>query len=546
MLGDIRPTVLVVTMAVGLVLLIACTNVANLLLARAHGRQREIAIRASLGAAARHIVRLLLAESVLIAAISGCVGLALAVVGTHLVASAVPRTVPRISAVGVDWRVLLLGIGITGLTGLACGLAPALHALRVDLLEALKEAAMGGIPSDRRGERTRRGLIAAEVALSVVLLVGAGLLLRSFARLERVDPGFDPRSVLTARVALPAAGYPTNPAIRGFFRGAVERVRALPGVEDAAIVRVLPMTVVMGDWSFQIEGRAAAGAAEAAGDWQVVSPSYFRVMRIALRAGRLLDDDDDDRAPGVVLVNEALAKRAWPDGSPVGQRIRMGGGDSEWRTVVGVVADVRHRGLDADPRPELYLPHAQWTTGGSAVRDMYIVLRAQHDPMGLAGGLRRAIRSLDPNLPVASLRTMDGVLSDAVAARRISFLVLATIAVAAAVIAAVGLYGVIGYVVAQRTTEIGVRRALGASTGAVVGVVARQVAGAVLAGIGIGLLGALALARLMASMLFEVQPTDAITFCLVIVVILVVAVLAAVAPARRAAAIDPLTAVRSV
>jgi putative ABC transport system permease protein len=306
------------------------------------------------------------------------------------------------------------------------------------------------------------------------------------------------------------------------------------------------MTSVMGDWSFRVEGRPVVpGHDDGAGDWQVVTQGYFRVMRVHLTDGRLLSESDDERAPGAVLVNEALVKRAWPDGSPIGQRIRLGGMDSTWRTVVGVVANVRHRGLDTDPRPELYLPHAQWTNGGGAIRDMYIVLRCTRDPGTVAVDLRRTIRALDPDLPLASVRSMDDVMSDAVAARRVSFIIVVAIAAAAAAIAAVGLYGVMSYSVEQRTPEIGIRRALGATARSVVALVARDGARAVGPGIVIGVAGAAVLARFMASLLFEVRTTDAMTFVAVPVVVTIIAVAATCVPARRAAGVDPLSAVRA-
>ena len=544
-IGPIRPTVLVLTAAVGLVLLIACANVANILLARAHARQREIAVRAALGASAGDIATQLLTESVLLAVISGGIGMLLAVVGTHLVAAYVPRDVPRIAAVTLDPRALVFATIAIAATGLLCGLAPAWHAMRLDLIEALKDAGAGGSRIDRRGERARRVLIATEVALSVMLLVGAGLLVRSFARLMQIDPGFQPSDVLAARISLPKAKYATNDAVRAFYRQAIEQSRALPGVEDAAAVRVLPMTDVMGDWGFRIEGQPAAAGQSAAGDWQVVSPSYFQVMRIPLVGGRVLTNADDDSAPRAVVINEALARRAWSDASPLGQRIRMGGLDTSWYTVVGVVANVHHRGLDADPRPELYLPHAQWTNGGGAIRDMYIVLRAGRDPSSLVGEVRRTIRAIDPNLPVNDVKTMRAVMSDSLASRRISLIVLLTIAGAAASIAAVGLYGVISFAVAQRTRDIGIRRTLGATPAAIVTVVARQGAPAVAAGLVVGLVAALALTRLMRALLFQVPPADPLTFASVTALVAIVAMVATYVPARRAVRIDPLAAVRS-
>jgi putative ABC transport system permease protein len=543
-LGDVRPTVVVLSVAVGFVLLIACANVANILLARAYARQREMAVRASLGASRWQIMAQLLTEAGVLAAISGAAGIMLAVIGVHLVSADAPRTVPRIAGIGVDIPVLGFALLATVATGLVCGILPAMHAARSDLHVALKEAVRGAAVN-RRGQRLRRTLIVAEVALSVMLLVGAGLLTRSFARLLSVDPGFDPSQVLTAHVSLSAAKYPTNESVQAFYRDVVDRTRALPGVSSSAVVRVLPMTGVMGDWSFRVEGRPVVpGRDDGAGDWQVVSPDYFRVMRVHLMSGRLLSETDDARAAGAVLVNQALVSRAWPEGSPIGQRIRLGGGDTTWRTVAGVVANVRHRGLDADPRPELYLPHAQWTNGG-AVRDMYIVLRCTRDPGTVAADLRRTIRALDPNLPVASVRSMDDVLSEAVAARRVSFIVVAAIAAAAAAIAAVGLYGVVSYSVEQRTPEIGIRRALGATARSVVALVAREGARAVVPGIAIGMAGAAVLARFMASLLFEVRTTDAMTFIAVPVLVGVIAIAATCVPARRAAGVDPLSAVRA-
>jgi putative ABC transport system permease protein len=543
--GDVRPTVLVLTTAVGFVLLIACANVANLLLARAYARQREIALRAALGASHWRIITQLLTEGAVLVGISGCVGVLLALLGIHLVATDAPRSVPRIAEVGLDAPVLLFTSVVTVATGLFCGILPALHAARPDLHAALKEAARGA-PADRRGERIRRFLIASEVALSVMLLIGAGLLTRSFARLEAVDPGFDSSSVLTARMSLSAEKYPTDASVRAFYREVVERTRTLPGVTSSAVVRVLPMTGVMGDWDFRIEGRTGTpNRPDGTGDWQVVSPAYFGVMHVRLTSGRMLSETDDERAPNAVLVNDALARRAWPAGSPVGQRIRMGGDTAiTWRTVVGVVANVRHRGLDADPRPEIYLPHTQWVTGAGAVRDMYIVLRSTRDPSALTSDLRRTVRALDPNLPLASVRSMDEVLSDAAASRRISFIVVATIAAAAAAIAAVGLFGVVSYAVEQRTTEIGIRRALGASTGTVIALVARHGALAVVPGILAGLAAAVLLARFMSALLFQVHATDAVTFIGVTALVSVIAVVATYVPARRAAAVDPLTAVR--
>jgi predicted permease len=542
-LGDVRPTVFILSAAVAFVLLIACANVASLLLGRAQARQREMALRAALGATRRHIMQQLLTEALVLVTISGCIGVLLALLGVHALAAAAPRDVPRIQDISIDGPVLAFALLVTIATGLACGLAPALHATRADLHLALKEAGRGS-GADRRGERVRRTLIVAEVALSVVLLIGAGLLARSFARLRSVNPGFDPSFVLTGRVSLPASKYPDSHSVRAFYQATVDAARALPGVTDAAVVRTLPLTAVMGDWSFRPDG-VPAGQEKAAGDWQVISPAYFRIMRIPITSGRGLEETDDERAPGVVIVNEALARRAWPGQQALGQHIRMGGSDSALRTVVGIVANVHHRGLDADPRPEIYLPHSQWTVGGTAVREMSIVLRSNRDPRTLSTALRRTIQSLDPDLPLTNVRTMDEVLSGWAAARRLSFLVLAALATTAALLAAVGLYGVVSYAVAQRTTEIGIRRALGATTASVIGLVARQSVTPVATGIAIGLVTAFALSRLMVALLFHVSATDPLTFAAVGVLILLVTAVATYLPTRRATRVDPLTAVRS-
>jgi predicted permease len=538
-LGDVRPTLILLLGAVTCVMLIACANVTNLLLSRAHARERELVIRATLGASPGRLIRELVGQSVALALVSGAIGVVVAAIVVRAIAATAPVTIPRIRDVRVDGMALVFSVVISLLTGLVCGLAPALRARRTNLQRVLASGGRGAT-LDRAGDRVRRVLVATEVALSVLLLVGAGLLLKSFARLQDVDPGFATANVLTARVSVPIARYPDDAATRAFYRDATDRIRSLPGVTAAGLVRVLPMTDIMGDWDFMIPGNPTMYA----GDWQVVSPDYFRVMDIALRDGRFLTDADDARGPNVVIVNEALARRAWPQGHVVGQRIRMGQNKSDERTVIGVVADIRHRGLDADPRPELYLPHAQWATGSGAIRVMYIVIKSERDPRTLIADVARAVRTLDPNLPIADVRTMDQVISSWTAARRLALTVLAMLAGAALVLAAVGLYGVVSYAVGQRTNEIGIRRALGARAGSVLALVARQGSAPVMIGITVGLAGAFGASRLIGAMLFQTSAADPVVFGAVPILLGVVAAVATYVPARRAVRVDPLTALR--
>ena len=547
--GDIRPTLVLLLAAVGCVLLIACANVANLLLSRAHARQREIVVRTALGASPGRIVRQLLGEGVLLSLQSGALGLVLAVAAVHGLAAAAPATIPRIAGVGIDGTVVLFALALSFATGIGCALVPALQATRVDLNLALKGAGRA-MTSDRAGGRLRRALIAGEVALSVLLLIGAGLVLKSFWRLHDVDPGFSARQVLTARISLPVSRYADAGAVRAFYRRVADEVRALPAVSSAGLVRSLPMTDVMGDWGFDVEGRprrALTGQSAYAADWQVVSPGYFRTMGIGLREGHEFAETDDERASGVVIVSEALARLVWPNGDAVGQRVIMGGTpDSTWRTVIAVVADVRHRGLDAEARPEIYLPISQWPAATSTpAREMYLVVRSPRDPRALAGDLRRAVQSLDLGLPLSSVRTMDDVLSGWTAARRLTLIVLGALAGVALGLAAGGLYGVVGYVVSQRTSEIGVRRALGADARSVIILVARQGGAPVVIGLVAGLVAAVAVSRLMASMLFEVSAVDPGIFVAVPIVLAGIAGAATYVPMRRALRVDPLVALRA-
>jgi predicted permease len=550
--GDVRPAILVLLGAVALLLVIACANVAGLLLARAEGRQREIALRTALGAGRGRLVRLLLTESLVLAAVGGVLGLVAAVWGIRGLVLAAPRSIPRLEAVGIDGRVLGFTLCVILMTGVLFGLAPALHAARSDLSGGLGDGGRGGT-AGRARHRVRRALVAAQVALALVLVSGAGLLVQSFLRLRQVDPGFQPQRLLTARIELSQLRYSTNESARAFYRDLVERVRALPGVRQAAVARALPMTgrLEIGDWSFILEGQASSPPLPTdwhPADWQVVSPDYFRTMGIPVLGGRALEDGDRLGAPGAIVVNRTLARQVWPDGNAVGQRVLLGGGgvDSVWRTVVGVVGDVRHRGLAAPPRPEMFLPNAQFPAGtGSAARALYLVVRTVAEPTAIVPSVRAALASLDPTVPLATVQTMDDAMGSWAAERRLLMLLVTSFAALAVVLGAVGIYGVMAHLVAQREREIGVRVALGAVPREIVRLVTMQ--GMTMVGLGIlaGAVASLAATRLLRSLLFEIRPSDPLTLLGTAITLAGVAAVAMVVPARRATRVDPIDALRA-
>ena len=550
-MGDIRPVILVLMGAVGLLLLIACANVASLFLARAEARQREIAVRAALGARAGRIVRQLLTESAALAVAGGLLGLLLAAWGVRALVAVAPPTLPRLETIGIDGWVVAFSAAVTLATGILFGLAPALHAARPDLSAALTEGGRGGSAGLHR-QRFRRGLVVGQIALALVLVAAAGLLIQSFARMRGVDPGFVPERLLTAQVELSPVRYESNEKIRAFYQRLVQRLDALPGVRSAAVVKGLPMMQLeLGDWSFVREGHHSLPPKPSEWNlayWQTISPEYFETMRIPLLQGRALEATDRIGSPGVAVINRTLARQVWPDGDALGQRILMGGGatDSIWRTVVGVVGDVRHRGLDAEPRPEIYLPHAQFPAGtGTPLRTLRIVLRTEGDPVQLTGALRSAVAELDPDLPVTEIQTMEEALGAWAAERRLTMLLVGGFALLALALGAVGVYGVMVHLVVQRTREIGIRIALGALPREILGLVLSQ--GAWLAGLGIaaGLAGALVATRVLASLLFGVGPTDPATFVGTATALAIVAALASLLPALRAVRTDPVEALRS-
>jgi putative ABC transport system permease protein len=550
--GDVRPAILVLLGAVALLLLIACANVAGLLLARAEGRQREMALRTALGAGRGRLVRQLLTESVLLSLIGGGLGLLAALWGVRALLLVAPASIPRLDAVDIDGRVLAFTLGVTVLTGLLFGLVPAVHAARHDLSGALGDGGRGGTPGAAR-HRVRRALVAGQVALALVLAAGAGLLVQSFVHLRQVDPGFVPERLLTAHIEPSPIRYASNASVRAFYQSLLERLQALPGVRRAATARALPMTgrLEMGDWSFILEGQASSPPVPTdwhPADWQVVSPDYFRTMGIPVLTGRGIEASDRLGTPGVMVVNRTLAHQVWPGRDPIGQRVLLGGGevDSVWRTVVGVVGDVRHRGLSAPPRPEMYLPYAQFPAGrGDATRALYLVIRTAGDPSALIPSVRGALAGLDPDVPLSSVQTMEQSMGSWAAERRLLMLLVTSFAALALVLGAVGIYGVMAHVVAQREREIGVRVALGAVPGEIVRLVAAQGMTMVGLGIVVGALISLAASRLLRSVLFEVRPYDPATLVTTAVALAAVAAVAMLIPALRATRVDPIDALRA-
>ncbi|MGZ8375938.1 MAG: ABC transporter permease [Gemmatirosa sp.] len=543
-LGDMRRPLWILFGAVALLLLIACANAANLLLARADERRRELAIRKAIGAERGRLLRQLLTESVLLAMLGGVGGIVLAWGGTRLLAALAPASLPRVGDVRVDLGVLAFTTVLALLTGLAFGIAPALQLSRPDVAATLHEGGRGGT-TGRARQRFRRGLAVAQVALSVVLVVGAALLLRSLAELRRVDLGFDPRGALTARLALPVADYPEAAQAAAFHERLQQRVAQLPGVQSVGGTRLLPLTGTIGDWSITIEGRTRDPRDDANADWQIVMPGYFETMRIPLLQGRTLARTDDARSTPVVVVNRTMADRYWPGGDALGRRFRMGTADQPWMTIVGIVGEVRHNAIVEAPRSEMYVTPAHYVVEtGNAPRAMTLVLRTAGDPLALAAPLRAAVRELDPNVPLAELRTLQQVTDEALAEPRFTTVLLTLFAALALTLATIGIYGLISLLVTQRTHEMGIRMALGARRAAIGRMMLGQGMRIAGAGVAVGLVSAALLSRLLTTLVYGVGTLDPLTFALVPVVLAVVTLAATLVPARRAAATDPSIALR--
>jgi predicted permease len=548
LVGDVRRPMLILFGAVGLVLLIACANVANLMLARGDERRREIAIRTALGAARGRVIRQLLAESLVLAAAGAALGTALAWAGTRALIAIDPAALPRVTDARLDAGVLAFTTALALLTGILFGLAPALQLSRPELTGMLRDGGRGGT-AGRARQRFRRGLAVVEMAFSVILLVGAMLLVRSLIELRRVDLGFAPRGALTARLTLPTASYPGDTNVVAFYEQLLERLGQLPGVGAVAATRILPLTGTIGDWSITLEGQAFDPRQNPNGDWQVVTPGYFETMRISLVRGRTIARTDHAGAPVVAVINETMAERYWPGGDAIGRRFHLGTNEQPWVTIVGIARTVRHNAVLEEPRAEMYLPHAQFPVeAGFAPRAMTVVLRGEgrtaSDPLALAGPLRAVVRQLDPNLPLADVRTLEQVTNAALAPQRFTTTLLGLFAALAVVLAAIGIYGLISLLVAQRTNELGIRMALGARGRTILAMVLGQGMAIAAAGVALGLAGALALTRLLEKLVYGVTTLDPLTFTLVPVLLGGVALFACAVPARRAAAVDPAVALR--
>jgi putative ABC transport system permease protein len=544
-IGEVRTALWVLLGAVGFVLLIACANVANLLLARAAGREREIAVRQALGVGRRRLLRLLLTESALLGLGGGAAGLALAVAALRVLVAASAGNVPRIHEVRLDVPVLLFTVLVSLATGLLFGLAPAVAMFRADTHAALKAGGRGA-SAGAASQRLRGALVAAEVALALALLAGSGLLIRSFLRLQEVDGGFKPAGVLTLRISLPEQRYPKAEQARAFYRDLLERVRKLPGVDAAGAANGLPLGGTGWSGTVTIDTRAVPPAdTTPEADQRPVTPGYFEALHVPLLRGRTFDERDNQTAARVCVIDETLAKTYWPHDDAIGKRIHTGaasgGGQVPWMTVVGVVRHVRYRTLESPSRVELYWPYVQTPF---RVGTLSLAIHSSLPPLGLVAAVRRELRAVDPEQAAYRVRTMDELVADSVARRRLSTTLLAVFAGVALLLAAVGIYGVMSYAVAQRSHEMGIRMALGARGGQVVAMVLGRGLSLTAAGLAVGLAAALVLTRLLKTLLFAVSSYDPLTFVTVAALLVLVAAAASFVPAHRATAVDPVNALR--
>lgn len=539
MVADVRLALLVLFGAVGLVLLIACTNVANLLLARSASRTRELAVRASLGATRRRLFRQLLVESLLLGGLAGVLGLALARWGFGALLEALPAEVPRLTAISIDGRVLVFTVGAALITGLLFGMLPALDASRADLGSAVREGARG-IAGGRRQRRTRELLVVGEVALAVILLAGAGLLVKSLVRLQDEALGFDPEGVLVMRLSLPSSRYPDEPSRKILVKDLLQEVEALPGVRSAGVALAAPFAGGAATMSYVVEGIEPAEGDDFSSEYQVVTEDYFRTMGIPVLEGRGLQatDGEGEGYPEVAVVNEAFARRHWGDENPIGQRISFN--EEVFADIVGVVGDVRHFSFDRAPRPEVYMPYYR-----DAWPILALVVKAQGDPRSLLAPVRGALGKVDPEQPASTLKTMTQILGESTGDRRFTVELLGLFTALALLLAVVGVYGVMAYTVGLRRPEMGIRVALGASPDGLLWMSIRSGLRLAVLGMVLGLAGTLGLTRLLGSLLYSVSPTDPLVLSCTALAVLVVVSAAAYLPARRAAGLDPATVLRS-
>jgi putative ABC transport system permease protein len=538
--GAIRPALLVLLGAVAFVLLIACANVANLLLARAASRQKEIAIRTALGARRGRVIRQLLTEATMLGAIGGALGLLLAMWGVDLLLALTPKDLLGLKDVGIDYRVLGFTFGVSLLTGLLFGLAPALEASRPNLNETLKEGGRSA-SSGLRSHRLRDLFVVAEVALALVLLIGSGLMVRSFTRLRSVDPGFDATNLLTVKLQLPTSKYGQDHQLKAFFKQLTERIQALPGVRSVGAINFPPFTGLGAATNMDIIGHPKPPAGEEPGaDSRVVDGGYFLTMGIPLLKGRLFTERELTEESHVVVINETMAEQNWPGEDPIGKRVTINMKDKNVPSeIIGVVRDVKHAALDMPAKATAYWPYPEL-----AYSSMTFVIRTDSEPLALTEAIRREVLAMDKDQPLSDIRTMEQLLSDSVARARFSATLLGIFSGLALLLAAVGIFGVMSYAVSERTHEIGVRMALGAQTSHVLSLVVRQGMTLVLIGVGTGLAAAFALTRVLASLLYGVSATDPLTFSAIALLLASVALLACYLPAHRATKVDPMLALR--
>src|ERR1043166_4985604 len=540
-IGGVRPTLLMIFAAVLFVLLVACANVANLLLARSTVRHKEITIRAAIGAGRGQLVRQLLTESLLLALCGGALGLFLASWGIGLIESFAGKLNPMLNGIHLDLRTLAFTIALSVITALLFGIAPALQISKPNLSESLKESGRSGGPSAARN-RLRSGLVISEIAITLILLVSAGLLIRTVARLTKVDKGFNSTNVLAMNIGLPSAKYPKPEDVITFYQQATDRIAGIPGVKAAGLTSVLPLSDNFDGRGLAVEDHPKARGEEITVDLYVTTPGYLRALEIPILNGRAIDEHDTKDSDKVALINRTMADALWPSVDPLGKRIKFPGSDKNpqpWRTVVGVVSDVSQYALDKKAPMQIYLPHAQFPTSFNT-----IVVKTDSQSVAMTNAVRNEILAVDKEQAVFQVTTLDELLGDSILLRRFFMLLLVGFALLALVLAAVGVYGVMSYVVTQRTQEIGIRMALGAQVSDVVRLIVGNGMKLALAGIGLGLVGAFAVTRLLAQLLFGVSTTDAATFAVVSSVLALMVLFACYIPARRATKVDPLVALR--